>query len=540
MTLHIKLKKPLDILTVIILINSLFFSLIFYFYTPRWETNDDVAMSMIIHGYGLIKIPSTNLVFSNIVWGEIINLIPSINDLFGYSIATALILFLSANCIYYYLTKLNVNFIIAGLITFLIFLRPIIFPQFTLNAGLLSIGFILSTLYYEKSKNIFTLIIAGVLFFLAFIIRYQELLLILLVSLPFLNFKFYIKDIKFNIFLIFLALILSVIIYIDIERYNSDEWKIFTELNTVRIPFTDHKLIKHLIDKQEILKQYSYSINDLRLISDWFFCDPLIFDVNKLKLLTESVEFGNFLHTNFSKKFSPFNAFLSEKYVHLMVIIIIYLIAKQNLRLLMLCILVIFANYLMTLMGRGGLSRVLTPLLSIAVIFSVLSSNQINNIKILKFCKFNSIKNFKILFFSIVLIVNINLINKDAILSESKIKEINATFSQIPNEIIYAWGASLPIEYIYPVFESKNLKENMKIYGLGVFTLAPNTLSLFQENNNNGFIKNIRADEGLIIFTHQNRINKLEIWCSERFKGSLVAKKIEITKDFYYYKVKCN
>src|SRR5881392_1936328 len=38
-------------------------------FNPKWETNDDVAMSMVAHGYGIADYGSDRLFFSNVLWG---------------------------------------------------------------------------------------------------------------------------------------------------------------------------------------------------------------------------------------------------------------------------------------------------------------------------------------------------------------------------------------------------------------------------------------------------------------------------------------
>jgi hypothetical protein len=40
--------------------------------TPVWDTNDDVAMAMVAHGYGFVAQKSPNLLFSNVVWGHVV------------------------------------------------------------------------------------------------------------------------------------------------------------------------------------------------------------------------------------------------------------------------------------------------------------------------------------------------------------------------------------------------------------------------------------------------------------------------------------
>src|SRR6476469_2433671 len=57
-------------------------------FTPRWQDNDDVLMSMIAHGYVRAVYGSPQLIYSNILWGYLVRGIPSIDGVTGYSIAT--------------------------------------------------------------------------------------------------------------------------------------------------------------------------------------------------------------------------------------------------------------------------------------------------------------------------------------------------------------------------------------------------------------------------------------------------------------------
>ena len=53
-----------------IFISVVFVFTLCFFFDPHWETNDDIAMSMVVHGYGIASVGMPNLVFSNIVWGH--------------------------------------------------------------------------------------------------------------------------------------------------------------------------------------------------------------------------------------------------------------------------------------------------------------------------------------------------------------------------------------------------------------------------------------------------------------------------------------
>jgi hypothetical protein len=66
----------------------IFVLLLYLVFEPRWETNDDVGMSMVAHGYGISAISSPKLIFSNVLWGYLVRAIPEVNGTHGYSLAT--------------------------------------------------------------------------------------------------------------------------------------------------------------------------------------------------------------------------------------------------------------------------------------------------------------------------------------------------------------------------------------------------------------------------------------------------------------------
>ena len=39
---------------------------------PYWESNDDVGMAMLAHGFGMAAQASPRLIFSNVVWGWLV------------------------------------------------------------------------------------------------------------------------------------------------------------------------------------------------------------------------------------------------------------------------------------------------------------------------------------------------------------------------------------------------------------------------------------------------------------------------------------
>ena len=250
--------------------------LVCFFYNPRWETNDDIAMSMVAHGYGLAAYSSPNIIFSNVLWGHIVKSIPTINGILGYSIATIASLFAAGISIFYFSKKLGVGWACSAVITVLALLKPSIFPQFTLNSGLLTIGAVLGLAYYVKTRELGTLVAVVVLGLCGFLIRSQQFVIIVFASLPFLNLKLLIRDKKFQFFCIALFVLILFAVSIDWLSYTGPEWNRFFEINRARAAYTDFGLTDQLKSHPSIIDAHGYTNNDLDLIRSFFFSDPLI------------------------------------------------------------------------------------------------------------------------------------------------------------------------------------------------------------------------------------------------------------------------
>src|ERR1700692_3310714 len=152
-------------------LSGTFVILLCLIFNPRWETNDDVAMSMVAHGYGGAAYGSPRLIFSNVLWGAAVRSLPSIDGLLGYSIATLLSLTLAGAATLYFLLRMGAGYVVGLLVLALIFARPVLFPQFTITAGLLACAAVLGLCAYDRDRSLFGLIAAFCLGFLAYLIR---------------------------------------------------------------------------------------------------------------------------------------------------------------------------------------------------------------------------------------------------------------------------------------------------------------------------------------------------------------------------------
>ena len=103
---------------------------------PLWETNDDIGMLNIFEGIGNANIPSDNLIHSNIVYGKLIHLFPSIFGISKYAIAHYTILLV---CIFSIIqnikhaVKHDIKSYLCIILLFIgLFIYSVIRPQFTI------------------------------------------------------------------------------------------------------------------------------------------------------------------------------------------------------------------------------------------------------------------------------------------------------------------------------------------------------------------------------------------------------------------------
>ena len=176
-------------------ISALIVTLLCFAFQPQWNTNDDIAMSMVAHGYGLAAYGSPNLVFSNVIWGYLVRTIPEINSVLGYSIATLSMIVLVGTALIYGLLSLNVNLITTLALAVLLLTRPVLFPQFTINSGLLMVAAVICWQLYPIKQHKLPLLAGCMLAYLSYLIRSRETLLILILALPLIDWRYFFQKI---------------------------------------------------------------------------------------------------------------------------------------------------------------------------------------------------------------------------------------------------------------------------------------------------------------------------------------------------------
>jgi hypothetical protein len=481
-------------------------------FTPFWQTNDDVAMSMITHGYGIAMYPSSFLIFSNVMWGEIIKYIPSFFGVLGYSWASIMIIILAMCLVINTLSK-KYTTIITIILALILFLRPIVYPQFTIISGLAFISAFLLYKRYTENNSLLWLIASAVAAYLSFIIRIEQFLLMFFIAAPLLLKQENKYDLRLLKVVLSLLIGMGLSYFYNIRVYESDEWKFFFEFRNAVSPFVNFNATSILSKNQEILEANKVSINDIQLLNGFFFADKELIDIKTMQTLTQSLNYGfdlikamkNLLLS--AKLFFDSNVefFLDKNIIALTMILSVLMIFSPNRSLVIAWFLFFLVLIIMSLIGRPGVERVIYPVLMLLIIYHLIESE----------IHFNK---FIFLLSGTLLMINSFEILSDNYRSLSISKERYQIYELMKvSEPMFAMGSDLPYENLYPVL-ARDLVDTPKIYGIGSFTWAPFSESYHLNNIGQGF-KDKFIGEGLHVFP--NDFSRLNIYCKEHFNGNI-------------------
>lgn len=488
---------------------SLIFLLCFFF-APKWETNDDVGMSMIAHGYGIATKSSPNILFSNIFWGRFIQIIPKIGSVLGYSTATMGVLVVFGFIVVHYLLRLGNGVIIGILMLLLIMARPVLFPQFTINAGLLFIGATLCWNLYHRKKDRLTLGAGCLLAFLSFLVRSTEFFLVLFVALPLLPWRalFFDRAAKIAMAMLVLAIIAAALV--DNSAYQGIEWEAFNILNPARAPFTDYGAGELLKKHPEILNRYGYTRNDIDLMTNWFFVDQDIANPNILHAMLKELGPLPAQSNAFTNAWAGLHALWSPTLLISVVAALLLAIIRPNRRIAYswgLCVVVVFG---LGLLGRPGILRVYIPLISLLLLCPFLYGNFL--------CLRRRIC-MAVLFFAAL--GNTYNVCSEANFFQNVTEQVRQELVHFPGYPVVIWGATFPYDAVYPVLGASDSAMLFRHYGLGTSTLAPYTVAYAEQKKGHGLIEMLTEEEGISVMANSAHLQMLSLYCEQRLHGRL-------------------
>ena len=479
-------------------------------FEPRWETNDDVAMSMVAHGYGMAAFGSPNIIFSNVLWGYLVRAIPQISGILGYSIATLGVLVIVGAVMLFGLYRLGAGYIAPLCVLALLLVRPVLFPQFTINAGLLLVGAVICCQLFARQNNWQALLIGCLLAFSSYLVRSNEFLLVLFGSLPLLPWRTLLRRRSSQVALLALVLVMAVSTAVDRKAYQGQQWKAFNELNPVRTPFTDFGADEHLKKRPDILGRYGFSTNDVALLHEWFFVDPEIASPQTLRAMLAELGPLPAQGDSVAKGWAGIRTLWDPKLLPLVLAALLLALLRPSWKVAASWVLCIGAVFAIGLSGRPGILRVYVPLVCLLVTATYLTG---------KFSDWRNLLSTGVLIVAVVL-------NASLVFTESKTVQITSEQARegldaLPRDPVVIWGIGFPLEAVFPVMGASPTAMSCQFYGLGAFTLAPFSIAFTEQQQGRGMIDLLLTETGIPIVAEQRCFGYLETHCKERLHGEI-------------------
>lgn len=495
------------------------------FFTPYWETNDDLAMSMIAHGYGAIAFASPKIVFSNVLWGYVVWAMPSLGGIPGYSIMTLLTLIAAGSGILYAVLRLGSDLHCAVACVAMILVHTTLTPQFTINAGLLTVAAICLALAYSKLGEAHMLILALILGFAGVLVRTAEFLFVLGVALPFLPFRLLRNDASAKVALAILLIAAGSAVYADMLAYQGPEWQAFNELNGVRTSFTDYGVGTILKARPEILARHGYSASDIDLISSFFLLDPQLADPSSLLSMLDELgsrtEFGSL--NNAAKALSAlFNKELLPLSGAVFVLALLYRCPRH----LPSVLLFVAGIVMMGLLGRPGVTRIYYAPLALLIIAPIVGAPRTP-----------SQRAGARIVLSLALLASAYLAISKSQAMERAMRNIQPSFPYLIETPILAWGGAFPYSLVYPVLSKPT---EIQIGSLGSFSLAPYSRLVADEGAFANALAQLKSGAVVHFSASPVAMQGFATYCKERLRGlPLITRDLTQPKLLNLYSVQC-
>lgn len=481
-------------------------------FSPHWESNDDISMAMLAHGFGIASESSRYILFSHVFWGELVSRIPSMFEMNGYTLAHYFLLFISASIILKTTSENTESTFYSLLIVTAVFWKPLIEPQFTINSGLLMVAAILSLLQWLKSDSFWGLALFLFLSILSYLVRAEEFVFVLLVAMPLILTTAKGKRIIY----LFAALLLIVVSlkYIDNNAYDTTEWDYYKELNAQRAPFTDFGARKHVKNYPEVLASNGLTNNDVDLIKNWFFVDTTIASPGTLEDVLDQTGFHAKEKVQNASIIFTFKKLGGSYLGWLLFAGIAAFFIRPSLRLFSSWCLFGLCVAMLTVLGRGHVFRVYYPVLAMLTLYAWQHNASLSSFKNAYESRIKTL-----LSTAVVLLLVLHVITWTNLV-KAKNEHSYSVLAQLPSfnkEYLVVWGAALPYELLYPVVSVDSKMLNLNIFGLGVSTFAPNTLANKFEKSGDGFLSRFRSKDGILLVAKENQFGFLKRYCSEHF-----------------------
>jgi hypothetical protein len=475
-------------------------------------------MSMISNGYGQMNYKSDLIFHSNIIIGFLGGRLPSINGITPYNYINILLLiygYISINeLVMKKIKNFNISYLIVLSSSFFILIRP----TFTTISAYIAIAGLLNLDHARTTKNTRYVVSGLILILIATLIR-DEMVIFILLFTSIITYRIIVNTRKkyLKYLIAFLVVFLSLQI-INRIPYGNENLKNLRTFAKSQVQITDYNADNFLMNHERILKNNDYTINDIKLIRNWFFTDLHLIDSNRLqRLLKDSKWNGSYNNLDLGQSINSSISLISSYPINIVLLatLLIFGFSKKNRDLYILWMLFALSIVFGALIGRS-LLYVYYPLLVFLFIYNCLNVIYAKNTY-----------RFVVLFLSFsILIVNIvsNINNRrDMEIAKSEYNDI-----QLDNLWVIGGGISLP--HIFPLMESDLKYKDLKLIATDWSIYSPNS-NFLKFNANNEFISQLQSSNGVNVSINNYLLPLIQIYCKEKFGTDIIESKL-IDKNF--------
>jgi hypothetical protein len=507
---------------------------------PRWETNDDVGMAMVAHGYGIVAEPDVRLVFSNALYGELLRRLPEIGGIQPYGIVTYVLLLLACAAICSALRRADAPVAPGVAVVLSTFLPALLYPQFTVVAGLLAAAGVLQAAARPadgSGQSRASLALAAALLVLAALVRIQEAFFVVAVSTPFLLQAWRSASTaaraRITITVAVTAVLVAASVLYDRAQYRDPAWQEFASANAVRALFTDFGYSHYFVGRSSAPRSAGLTDNDMLLLHRFFYADPDVFSVERMTRAAAEVPLLGWMANNiFTVDDTLVDLLATPHIVALLALVAIAAWRRPASRLPLAWALGLLAAATLAVLagGRPGESRIYVgPLAAIALLTLLAPAARE---------PWSGPRAAAPL--AIVVIVAAALAVRYAN-DRLDADAARAALCSLPADRLYVfWGGAPPmLEDTYRPLEGRATRCGLRLYGIGVLSRAPYMVELLRrETGAPHLAAALLAGREIDLLGFRPPLASLSVFMHEHYGRTLRVEVVERRGYFTWYRIR--
>ncbi|MCX5495675.1 hypothetical protein OSH11_13245 [Kaistia dalseonensis] len=479
-----------------------------------FETNDDVGMMMLAHGYGLTSVPTSLLLYSSRLQGEFIHITSWFVGNSGYSVYLFICLVLSGALIIVDLTRLSGNFLGNLAVVSALWIRPIFAPQFTIIASMLIVAALLTLMCAARFKSAGEFVLAGILLVLGFSMRPDAAAFIVIIALPVLVASSSIRSWSSGAAIALSLIAVAAVWWYNWLSYESPEWHAYNAMNLLRFWFTDFRLDLALDKNPSALASAGWSANDLAMISHWWFFDPDVYSPDKVRSVVQQLGATRTFSPDLSSLGSWLSQFVLRDVITATAIaaLTIVLVGRYlGAPICMSIILFLVVTIVFTLLGRLNVTRVTYSGL-VCICMLLLTRRPLGR------WAGGALIITSLVLGALTVRYYVSRADASSILNEQALEDV----SRLPQgELVLEWAGNLPYEQLYPAFPIKGRPYPvLNLFSLGDDQLAPHSY-VGRNIDGSKILARLRSSAGLGIIANDELLSMLGVYCRQHWNGSL-------------------